>query len=56
MVKSNYTHFRLSDEELKKMDIACEFYECNRTDLLRQMIDIAYKRVVRKEKKNGSSK
>lgn len=57
MTKSNYTHFRLSDDELRKMDIACEFYECNRTELLRLMIDIAYKRVARKEKKaNGKAK
>lgn len=52
-MKRNYTHFRLSDEELKKLDIACEYNELNRTDMIRKMIEIAYKRVARKEKKNG---
>lgn len=50
MTKSKYTHFRLSEEELKKMDIACEFHGCNRTELLRALIDLAYKRVERKTK------
>lgn len=50
MNKSNYIHFRLSDEELRKLDIACEFHECNRTEFIRKMINVGYSRVVRKEK------
>lgn len=53
MTKCNYIHVRLSNEELKKLDIACEFQECNRTEFIRKMIEVSYKRVVRKEKKNG---
>lgn len=51
MEKNSYVHFRLSNEELKKMDIVCEYYECNRSDLLRRFIELAYVKMQRKVKK-----
>ena len=51
MNKNNYIHFRLSDEELKKLDIVCESKDCNRTDLIRTLIEWQYKKIKRKENK-----